>query len=299
MADFALYSASWGGVRFWVQSLRFPGGRDLVVHSPSSGDAHVVQDRGPTLRKAQLSMVLADFPGTVGTPADRLRELLAMVADGRPRVFSHPVYGSYLASMGEFTSSIGDDSTPVVECELLPVEEIQALTAIGGGVDDLPNTAGIDAAANALDAQLEEVGLSSAGATADARSCATAWEDGASARQVLVDVERITAAIGAELEDLGLADDLALWPALRAYVELADAVTAGANATAGAAPVTFQLLLTETASLRPLMSAIYGAAEADARYEEAIAANDLRAPGRIPAGTTLTLAAVPPRPRSA
>lgn len=298
MAADAYYAAAWGGLRLWVSSLRYAAGRDVVVHDPSSGSGFITQDRGPALARASMSLMFAAFPGETTSGLDRLRALQALVADGLPRVFTHPVNGSYLARISSLDVDLDASGPPTASCELIPTEQVAAVTAVGGGLVDIWGTGGIMAAADALDAELAAVGMTSP-VTADARAAAAAWDDNPASRDVLVTVERLTSTISDEIEAGALDADLALWSALKAYVLLGDAIRTGAVAVSGSSASTITMLLAETTSLRPLLAAVYGASEADARYAEALDLNDLRAPGRIPAGTTLTLAAPAARPRSA
>src|SRR5206468_915528 len=49
VADAAWYRSSFGELRLWLSRISTDRSRDLVVHSPSAGPDHVVQDRGPTV----------------------------------------------------------------------------------------------------------------------------------------------------------------------------------------------------------------------------------------------------------
>jgi hypothetical protein len=299
VATDSYYSASWGGLRLWIASLRYPAGRDVVVHEPSSGGGFVTQDRGPTLRRASMSLLFASFPGETKSGVERVRALEALASDGEPHIFTHPIHGSYLARIADLSIDLDSEGPPTATCDLIPTEPVAAVTAIGGGgIVDPWGTSGIDAAADDLDAELANLWLSNV--PGDARAAAATWDEGdASSRDVLVTVERITSTISDEIEGHEMDADIALWSALKAYVLLGDALRTGAIATSGSSATTITMLLGETTSLRPLLAAVYGASEVESRYAEALELNDIRAPGRIPAGTMLTLAAPPARPRSA
>lgn len=160
--------ARWGDIVLFCAQINTDGGRTQVVHEPSSGDRHVVQDRGLRVRRARLQLQFDEFPGAPA-PEDAARILEAAKNTGTVRMFTHPLLGRYLASVGEFTSQISDSGVITGEAEFIAESDDIAIAPIGTTLFGDPGAGSVSALAEATDARLDDAGaLKMAGPTAAA-----------------------------------------------------------------------------------------------------------------------------------
>lgn len=152
-----LLSASWGKIRLFCSSVNTDGGRTQVVHEPASGDVHVNQDRGLRVSRTRVQLQFDDFPGNP-PPIEAARELEAAKDSGLVAMFSHPVFGRYLASIGEFHWSIDASSVISAEAEFIKEAPAEAITPAGPG-SGAAGIGSVSAAAQILDGALADVGL--------------------------------------------------------------------------------------------------------------------------------------------
>lgn len=163
-----LLECRWGKLRLFASKINTDGTRTLVVHNRSAGDRHTVQDRGLRERRVRCSLQFDDFPGQP-SPADAARALRAASVSGQAAIFQHPLEGRFLASIGDFHSEIDENSVISAECEFVQEAEDQAVTPTGSGTGAGAGTASVNAAAEALDTQLANLGqLKMSSATAAA-----------------------------------------------------------------------------------------------------------------------------------
>ena len=288
MAETVYFEASWAGIRLWISKITTDEGRTLVVQPYTTGDVPSVQNRGGVPKVARASILFDDMDGEELGPGDRLLRLIEAKDSGLPSVFTHPLLGSYLAEVGEFSHTIEETGTITADITFVATEEVRAVVQPGSGASLAAGTGQVSAAADVCALVLSDVGLES---TAPARATAAAetWGGDADSRRVLVDVGALSDQIGQEIEDLNLAADLVLWPALKAFVMLADAVRAAGAAAIGDRGQLMTVRVDSPISLRAIVGGIYPADEGDARRAEALELNDIRTPARIPTGTVLQL----------
>lgn len=152
-----LLECRWGKLRLFASRINTEGGRTLVVHNPSAGDVHVVQDRGLRERRVRCSLQFDDFPGQPG-PKDAALALKAAKDSGIAAVFQHPLEGRFLASIGDFTSEIDENSVISAEAEFVQEAPDESPVVTGSGTGGVAGQVSVDAAAEAMDTQLANLG---------------------------------------------------------------------------------------------------------------------------------------------
>src|SRR3990172_9320661 len=100
--DLPPFEASWGNIKLFVQELSTDGGRTKVVHDLSSGDVHPTQDMGRRARRVKCKLLYDHFVG-FPPPVVAAKAIEDAVASGAAAVFTHPMLGSYLAGVGDYT----------------------------------------------------------------------------------------------------------------------------------------------------------------------------------------------------
>ncbi len=164
MSELAL--ARWGDLRLFCSQVSTDGGRTQVVHEPSSGDSHVIQDRGLRVRRARCRLQFDEFPG-FPPPIDAARALEDAKNTGAVQMFSHPLLGRYLASVGEFTSEINESGLVTGEVEFIQESDNIAITPAGAASSGISGEASVSSAAENLDFELAAIGaLKMSGPTA-------------------------------------------------------------------------------------------------------------------------------------
>ena len=284
MSEF--YDSKFGGERLWISSIETDKGRSLVIHEPSAGSNYTTQDRGPNLGRVTATILFDDFPTDDRDPLTRWRALAALV-DGKPHLFSHPNAGSFMA-LAENVTELGD-SNSVLTCQatFVPVTDVATVTTIAVASQASAGGNGVASASDAYAAALADVGGSGVGGSA--AGVVDGWQASAdtSPRQVMGDTARVTADLYDEAAQYD--DDLAQWEAQRATLLLADAVRVAADAQLAESATTFAVRLSDQTALRALVAAVYGASEADERYVQVLALNDVQNPAAMPAGTELLM----------
>ena len=292
-----LYDASYGGVRLWCSRVSTTNGRSIVVHDLTTGDDHPTQDKGLEARIARASLLFDDMDGETTSPKQRFDAFCALVEGGKPQIFSHPLRGSYRATVRQFDHELGKGGVISAEVEFVPVDPVPAVRSVATALSASVGVDAVDAAADQADAALAAAGLSSS-APANARAAANGWDSpDVTARQVLVDVGDISEQIGRTINDLELSSNLAYWPAYRALLLLGDTfVSAGRAATADVARL-MTVRIGRPIALSALLAGIYGGWDVPQRRVQALALNDIRTPGWIPTGTELRLPQPSAQPR--
>lgn len=296
MAEVAFYKSSFGDLRLWLTRLSTDRSRNQVVHELSSGDEHVVQDRGRGVVRARCSVLFARMAGDSLSPLERLQALQAII-DDKPRIFSHPTSGSYLARVGPFTEEVDERGVITAEIEVIRVAPIEAVSPAGAGTISIAGSGAVKAAADELRAQLGDINVPST-LPDDAAAAVDSWSetDTVNPRQVLTEVGSLTEQSG-ELADT-LDDDIGAWAAYKAVIVLAEAVRSAADAATASTAQTFTVRIAQPVALRALLQGIYSAEEADTRYDQAMALNDIATPAWLEPGSEIVLPQVTAPPRS-
>lgn len=296
MAEPFYYKSSFGDLRLWLSKVSTDRSRTLVVQELSSGDEHVVQDRGRGPVRARCTVLFAHMIEDDIQPLDRCRRLQAIV-DDKPRIFSHPSSGSYLARIGPFTEEINSDGIITAEIEVIQVAPIDAVSQAGAGTIPATGEGAVEAAADSLAAELEDVGLTSS-LPEDAKAAVSSWNatDTVNTREVLTQVGSLTSELGDQANEFG--GDIGLWSAFKATVLLAEAVRAAADSATAETAQTFVLKIASPVALRAVLASVYSAEEADFRYGQVMALNDIAAPAWLEPGTELLLPQLAAQARS-
>lgn len=285
MPDF--YKSSFGDLRLWLSTVTTDKSRTLVVHEMSAGDDYVVQDRGRAPLKSTFSVLFDLMAGDDIEPLDRARRLSALV-DGKPRLLSHPIEGTYLARVGPFNIDIDENGVITANVEFIAVAESIAVAPAGAGGIPAAGAGAVAQAADAYILELEGIGESGSLGT-DAAAAADSWAAAAdpNPRDVLAQTGSLTEDLGTQADDLD--DDLAKWQAFKQTVLLSDAVRAAAEASTSDTTSTFVLKVGSTVALRALLAGVYGADECDVQYARALLLNDISNPAWLELGTELVL----------
>lgn len=295
MADF--YRSSFGDLPLWISRIYTDKSRSQVIHELSAGDDYVVQDRGQAPLKSRVTILFDWMNGDDLAPLDRLRKFTALV-DDKPRLFTHPVEGTFPARVGSWNYDVDSNGVISGEAELIRVGDVVAVSPAGAG--SLPAAGGgaVAAAADALDIELEGIGQPSV-LPAQAAAAVDGWaaQGTPNPRDVLAQTGSLTEQLGTQAA--GFEADLSDWAAFKSTILLAEAVRAAAESATADTASTFVVKIGSTIALRALVASIYGADEADRRYEQAMQLNDIANPAWIEPGTELVLPQSPPPPRTA
>lgn len=284
------FACAWGKVRLWLTSIETDEGRDVAVQQFTRGNVPHLNDSGDVPKIARCELLLEhDMLGETKSPREKIEDIRLLKLTGKPQLFTHPLYGTYLAYLQDFRYAVDECGNFTGSVSFVAAEEVDAVTVDPIGVS-------LDVAADSIAVrnqelldELESVDLSSDVPDKATAAAATFDSDSATARDKLVALSSTTDRMWEEIEEKQLAADVALYPLLRTYVMLGEAIRAGADTSLGDLGAYMTIKISEPTSLRRLMADLYGASEAEARRQEAIESNDIRTPARMPAGTTLRL----------
>jgi prophage DNA circulation protein len=289
MAPF-LMAASYGGVTFWVSSMSGKAGRDIVIKSPSRGDAHVLQDRGLRHRTLACQLFFVDEPGA-DPLLDRFRQFQELVNRGDAQLFYHPIDGSFRARATDFDYEIhADDHAITASCTFLADDEQITVARVGIGTAPLAGVDEVSATVAEVETQLEAQGLSSE-VPQSTLATVTAWTQAETpdTRAVYLEAASLSNQINDEINRLELITDLERWPLYREFITLNFQIRRAAEATTTEVDEVFEVVLSSAQPLRALCAQLYGAEEAEDKTRQATQINRLRTPGLVPAGTRLKM----------
>ncbi len=288
------FEARFGGLKLWASEISWSAGRDVTVHKLTRGNMHPKQDRGRVDRVARVSLQFDQMSGDDLTPRERLDALEALIADGEPQVFQHPLAGAYLARVGAFDPSVDASSILTADIEFFPEEEPRAVTPIGFGTSSGSADGVVTAAAANAETQLAAIGAESP-LIDRARDADASWQQpSTNTRTVLGDVAKLSSEVGEEIERLGLETDMKKWQAFKAFIALSDSILNSARAVTSDVAQTFTMKIARPISLNVLLARIYGGSEVETRRQQTLSLNDIRTPGWLPVGFELRLP-TPPR----
>ena len=281
--------ASYGGIDFFVTDVSTEEGRDIVVKSPARGDKHTLFDRGKKLLSTTCSILFCDEPGK--------EDLLLRFDNFRDRAntdtgsatFSHPLIGSYLARIAEFSHQQGE-GTGNIRCtaKFLAEDEPQPIIRSGGGVPTLAGVESVTAASGIATAALADLGLLS-DLPLDAIDTVQAWANGdeLDSQAVFAEMASFGGALNTAIDTLDLLTDLSRWQAYRAFVQLQGEVERAAEALTAAAALVFDVIVRVDRPLIAIATDVYGAAAGPTKADQIAKLNRVRTPGLVPAGTRL------------
>lgn len=288
-----LQVGKFGDIPLLITSHADDDGRDWAVQSPARGDQHVLQERGRRLQRTTCEIVFCDEPGTA-TYVDRFLAFLALARDERPRLFVHPLLGSYLAIVADFSYRVDSTERSIrVSCAFVAQEPPQAVFALGAGVTAAAGPEQVSVLATKTTTELTDAKLTS---TTPASCLATVqkWAEleDPDARAIALEAASLAAEIDDQVEKLELLTTLERWEAYRALVNLRYSVVKAAAAVTSESAAVTELVLTAAEPLRSICARFFGARDADERARQVAKLNGLRTPGLVPVGTRLKLPAL-------
>lgn len=285
------FDTTWGRIRLWCSSIETTNSRTLVVHELAVGDLHPIHDRGLAPKKARCSLLFDEMPNEPKPPDVRLLEFIAQVDQGDEQIFTHPLLGSYLAKVGDFTWNLDEDGNIVdATAEFIADDQIIGVHA-GIGSQALTGTDAVAARAAELNAALESVDIAS-----DLPAKAVAFQESwiepelVPTRQVFVESSEIATLLTNLIDENGLEDDLEYFDAYRAAIMFGAAVRDAAIAVTSETPSIFFVKVSTPTPLLALVAKIYGGSEAADREVQVRSLNDIRfVGGLIATGTELAM----------
>lgn len=295
MGDSQFYLSRWGDIRVWISELTTRAGRKQVVHDLSLGDVHPIQDRGADLVDTNATILFDTMVGEESiAPIDRLRAFRAQI-DDKPRLFQHPIEGTYRARVEAFEYQIRE-TTITATCRIVPAGEIAPVAPSGAAGIPIGGAGGVDAAAEAAETEFAAVDVPTT-IPAAARLLSAKWATATdpNPRVVLAEMGSMTSQLGALADTLE--NDIAMWSAFKATVLLADAIRDAADAATADTASTMVAKIGTTVALRAFVAGIYGAELADQRYQQVLLLNDIANPAWLEPGTELTMPQPTPRAR--
>lgn len=297
MAIGQFHDVTWGSVRLWCASMSTDNSRTIVVHELAEGDDHPTQDRGLAVRRVTCELLFVEMPSEATPPLERFLAFKRQVDDGEALVFQHPLGEAFYALVEDFRHDIDEDGNLSASVTFVKSADAEPPAALGAGTSSSAGEAAVSARAEELDAELEAVGLSSDVGT-DAVTRQEAWNEEADVptRDIIVDTAELSQRLGSLIEDEGLEDDLALFPAYRATIMLGAAVRSAALAALAETPRLTAIRISTPISIYALARSLYGGAEVEDRVRQILSLNDIRTPAWIPEGS-IVMVPVPPRAR--
>jgi hypothetical protein len=298
VANGDFYEASYGGVRLWISQIQTDEGRSLIEHTPATGDEFALQDRGANNKIANVSLIFeAKMRGDKLTAIERLNLLRAEI-DDKPRMFRHPILGSYLARAGNFKHSAAAGISITGEMTIYPETNADTLPQgesfgiFGSGVGS------IAASAPAAKTALDQVGFDSS-IIDETEKTVESWTNGET-----VNTKQITEqsdSLKSRLREVAssLENDIELWESYTAVVQLIDDLSSTGDELTASSAASFAMRLGEPVAARALLASVYGADEAESKYDSFLAMNDVDNPLMLGANIPYLMPPKSPKERSA
>ncbi len=261
------------------------------MQSPARGDRHTLQDRGKKLKSTSATILFVKQAGKADYLV-RFGQFQELAELEGASVFSHPLLGTYTARISEFNIRATDEQSVEVTCTILAEEEPQVVFRTSAGVSVAAGVESVTSAAGAATAALTALGLAdnSPGTSLEA---ATGWAnadvDTLDSQQVLLELATLSNRIDQAIADLEMTTNLERWPLYKAYILLRFQLGRAADAATSTAEHVFDFFVPTARPLLAICGEVYGPALAVDRAQKIAKMNRLRAPGRVPAGTTLKM----------
>ncbi len=297
MANFV--PITWGQIRLWCSDVSTNRSRRVIIHDLTQGNVHPTYDAGDEPKITRCTLLFDEFPGESDDPKVRLQKLETAVSKNEPAIFTHPLFGSWSAIVGQFQPRIDAHGVCSAEIEFIPSEGAEKVSPVGAGIPGVAGEASVTAAADALDFELETVFdeelLGSAFAenpidiTAAAREAVESWNEGEEVptRDVITDTADLSSRLSTMIDDMGMEDDLALFDIYRATIMMGESVRAAAIAATSETPAVFVMRVKTPVVLLRLCAQTYGGAEAEDRERQVRALNDIQTAGWFGPGDLL------------
>jgi hypothetical protein len=286
------FDSSFGDVPMLITSLRTERGRDIAVHSPANGDVHTLANQGKRLKRATADILFCDQPNQA--PYDeRYQAFVKLIEDGEPRIFSHPIDGSYVAR-GEMVDTEVDAGERSIRVTAVFLHEQNEKPVIdpAAGINPLAGVESVSVAADRTINVLDEFELESS-VPGDIKAAVESWGEASNldSQEVFLGVASMTQQIDAEISRLALLEDLALWVPYREMVLLRYELVRAAEAFTSDASTLIEIFVEQPSPVMSLAAELYGAALAQQRRDDIVKINRIRTPARVPAGARLKVPA--------
>lgn len=286
------FDASFGDFPLRIVSITTEDGRDIVVQSPARGSKHYNQDRGAKIGRVNAELVFVDEP-RADDFRDRFDAFRKLISDGEPKIFSHPVIGSYLARCEGGSHTADARRMITFSVSFLPESEPQVVSKVLAGTTPLAGVQACQVAAQEADDALSEQGISSS-APSNTLARVTTWSeaDDLDSQDVIVGVVSAVAEINQAIDDLELASQIERWDAYVALVNLSYTVSRVADAFTSSSDRMTPLTVATATPLLAICARTYGAGRAVEMADIVARRNRVRTPGLVPAGTVLAMPGV-------
>lgn len=293
-----MHVASLGGIPFDCISTSDAVSRAVAEQNFPRKDGAHLQDMGAGARRTRLTCIFFEVPPEGGDPdltyLERYQQFYLKANSGETLDFVHPIFGSYRAKVvGDISTDATSEDIDSIIVELTLVEDSTDPSPFDFSASQ-PVDAGI-AATKVAEAKMSQAladsGLSST-VGADAVSQVSAWrtDETVSPRRVNLELKSLTERIGAEIVSLSLDSDLSLQPVWRSMQTLQGEIRRAAQLFHQQQPQIFTFTVRTDTPLRVIVTDMYGASEANTRYDELMRLNDIDDPMLIRAGTQLSAA---------
>ena len=278
-----LLPAAFGELSIGIRSLRHEHGQDWAEHSPTRGSDHTIQPRGKKLARTSCEVI---FLGN-SYLADHAR-FAEMVDGDEPRIFVHPVRGSYLSVVRDCSYEIDDNLGEVrVQCTFLeyrPPEQIR----LSGSSIVVAGSEAVTVAQQRADAAAAAAGVTVSSPSA-ARDAVSRWDQAQiDARTLELEVSAAVAQIDEEIARLHA---WAAWPVVKELVRTRQQVLYAADSIVAQTDQIRSFTVETSAPLLTIAAALFGGELARAKADEIQRLNGLRDPGLVRAGITLKVPA--------
>lgn len=284
-----LLEASYGGIPLFILDMDTDEGRDVPVYIYPHVDGCNTEDLGANPRICDVTLV---FFGD--GHLEHLRQFLGSkdLAALEPLTFVHPILGAYTARVGPCRVRAQAEPRDHLEVQTSFIEATteRAVFEPGQGRGLFAQADGVETAAASLDVELAAAGLSST-TGAQALSTAQGWVDKANLvrRDVEVGLSSVADLVQTDITEMGLLDDVALYPIYLAYTELQRTVRILADALIAKSPRLTTVTLSADLPLLVVSQRLYGGAKAVEKFPRLLELNRVPNPALVPAGTVLTV----------
>jgi prophage DNA circulation protein len=222
------------------------------------------------------------------THLERLELFLNATQRGIAQEFVHPITGTYNAKVETVSFEVNGDSRDFVMVDCTFVEDavdpdpFDVLQAPGS-----QGTAAVRVQAAVLETTLVELGIES-DIPAEAIAAVEGWESpDISGRAIGLELQSLSDKVSAAQDEFELATDIDNYPAWEAFQNLNFELRNAARQYRQLSPTLFEHTFTAAVPLIVWTASVYGAANAQPKYDEIREINDIDDPLLIPAGTVI------------
>ena len=289
----ALHVASYGGVEFDCLTTSDSIARAVTRRIYPRRDGGHLQDMGSEPRETQVQAIFFEREAAEGESTrnhlERFAAFFAATQKGVTQDFVHPVTGTYQAMVEDLNFDAGgdDEDTILVDCTFVEdTTEPAVFEAVGAPLD--AGTAAVRARADALDDDLQAVGLSSPIPTLGI-DLAELWESSPflTLREVNLQLATFSSQLSDAMDEFELATTLERYPIWRSMQRLLFGVRMAAEGFRQSQPQLTVITVLRGQPLRSICAEHYGARDSQRRYDEIVRLNDIDDPSYVQENTRL------------